>query len=397
MAKSTQKQKIQDSQVNLHSVAEECGVSVMTASRALNGSSYVAAKTREKILAVAKRLGYDPARNQMARQMVLRRHGITALNHTIGLFFPPLFTRNPAAAYYGPIFDCIMTVAVLKRYSVHTNYISYPHSEEEPVTELIESLNWSSNIDEELFPYDMIESLPAVFCHGDIDGTLLQAKPHEQSYIVNMLRAESNFFDRPIVTIIEPTDGCSAVLTDDASSAYLAMQHLIELGHRHFLHFPEQQSQYYCYQQRLAGYGKALKEAGIDTDSALYACPWDWDYPITSMTAFNEFLVAHPQITAVFAHHDYMAQMIYNDLKQQGISVPEDISLVGHDDSFPVLDPVKGISVTTTNLPLADVGREATRMLIRQITENNKEIHRIILPTTFIPRNSTGPVRKVNT
>jgi LacI family transcriptional regulator len=361
-------------QVNLRAIAERCGLGVMTVSRALRGEKFVAPATRERVLAVAAELGYDPSRNQMARQMVLRRHGIAPLNHTFGLYFPPLFTRDSLALYYGPIFDGIMTVAVLERYSVHTNYISYPQSEAEP------------------FPYDMITQLPRAFCHGDVDGVLLIAKPHEQQHVVAMLRQEPNFSNRPIVTMIEPTEGCAAVLTDDATSAYAAVMHLYDLGHRRFLYFSEPH-EYFCREQRLVGYRRALQARGLDPDTALVCSAWDWDDVDNSLAMFMQALDSYPDTTAIFAHHDPMACMLYQVLRTKGFDVPTDISLLGHDDTIPLLDPVSNLTLTSTHLPLDAVGREATRLLLRLIAEPSSSTEPIILHTTFIPRGSIGPAK----
>jgi LacI family transcriptional regulator len=353
-------------------VAEHCGVSVMTVSRALRGEGTVASATAERILTAARALGYDPAHNQMARQMVMRRHGQTSLNRVFALFLPPFFYRAAEARYFGPIFDGVMTAAMLAHFAVLTHYVTYPASEEHP------------------YPYTQLEQLPTAFSHGDVDGVILVTRPHEQAHIVDLLRRERNFGEKPIVTLIEPTPGCSAVLTDDAQSAHAAMTHLLALGHRRVVHFVNAADDYDCRLHRLAAYQQAVHDMGLNPAEVLRYCPWDWDAADASLQGAVAFLIDHPEITAILAHHDQMAQLLYEALMARGRRIPEDFSLIGHDDTLECLAGAGELRLSTIRLPLADVGRTAANLLIGHLTGEVGAPATRWLPTEFVARTSTG-------
>ena len=84
----------QERAVTMRDIAARCGVTKQTVSRALLGDTRVRADTRERVLAAAEALGYDPTRHHAARQMALSKHGLSVLNEVIAVFFPPFTFRS---------------------------------------------------------------------------------------------------------------------------------------------------------------------------------------------------------------------------------------------------------------------------------------------------------------
>lgn len=354
-------------------VAERCGVGVMTVSRAMRNDPLVAQQTAARIHDVAREMGYNPAHHQNARQMVLRQHGLTSLNRLIGLFFPPLFYQSDTVDYFGPIYDSIMTVAMFERFGVLTSYVSYPFSETEYV------------------PYLPLDSLPTIFAQGVVDGALLFGDSREEQRIIAMLRQEINFTERPVVTLLSPVAGCSCVLTDDETGAYAAMTHLLNLGHRQFLHLLHDEHKFYSYAIRLQGYHRALQAHGLNATRHLHCCAWDWDNPSHSTAELLNYLRAHPEITAILTPNDPIAIILYEALTTRGIVVPDQLSLVGHDDTGRIADGQGHNMLTTVRMPLAELGREAACLLIRQAKEHCAEPVTLTLPTSLVLRATTAP------
>ena len=168
--------------------------------------------------------------------------------------------------------------------------------------------------------------------------------------------------------------------------AYLAVRHLIELGHRRiaFISGPANNMDA---DERLSGYKRALEESGIEADPHLIV---EGNYHEASgMMAMNRLFDTHQQFTAVFAANDLSAYGARLALYRKGIRVPDDISLVGFDD-------LPGSSYTTPPLttirqPLYDIGRIATHALLRVI--NGEDAQGEIPPLELIVRETTRRVR----
>jgi LacI family transcriptional regulator len=173
---------------------------------------------------------------------------------------------------------------------------------------------------------------------------------------------------------------------DNEYGAYLAVHHLIELGHRNIA-FISGPSNNIDAAERLAGYTRALQEADIPFNPELIV---EGNYHEASgMLAMNRLFDTGQQFTGVFAANDLSAYGARLALYRKGIRVPDDISLVGFDD-------LPGSSYTTPPLttirqPLYDIGRIATQALLRII--NGEEARGEVPPLELIVRETTRRVR----
>ncbi|MHB9134698.1 MAG: LacI family DNA-binding transcriptional regulator [Armatimonadota bacterium] len=370
--------------VTQRDIAERCGMHQTTVSLALRKDPRIAGSTIDHVLAVAAEMGYDSSLHTTARRLAMRRHGHDIINNVIGLSMRSGFIHMH---YYAAIFQGIVDVLMPEEFSLVLTDLHYPDEVKAQAP------------------------LPTIFNRGDVDGLIFYLdypsfKPH-----ITRLRETPGFGDRPMVSLVYAYEECSAVLTDDGLGAYLATQHLIELGHRHLLHLCTTRDELRCGQaRRWHGVRRALSEHGLDPAQHLrfFEIDTGWMNPLWTPeendNAFVEFmgdkchplvqeLEAHPEITAILAANDSSALQSWYVLNHAGIRVPDDISIIGFDDVDSMLDDRGQNQLTSVRLPLAEVGREAAQLMMQQVSSGSTERVEIMLPTQLIIRRSASEAR----
>ena len=324
-------------------VARLAGVSPSTVSRILNGTAKVSDDKRLAVLAAIEKVSFAP--NQMAQGLKKGR------SLTIGIVVQDISS---------PFFD--ETLRGIDDGLKGTGYAS-----------VIVSGHW--NADEEA---DRVRLLLA----RKVDGIILLSGRISDEAVLGFSG------QRPIVSTGRALQTRTALgfKTDNEYGAWLAVRHLVELGHRRIA-FISGPANNHDADERLAGYRRALTEAQIDIDPALVV---EGNYHEASgMMAMNRLFDTHQQFTAVFAANDLTAYGARLALYRKGIRVPDDISLVGFDD-------LPGSSYTTPPLttvrqPLYDMGRIATQALLRLI--NGETVQGKIPPVELVVRETTRRVR----
>ena len=352
--------------VTLRHIAEHCGVAVSTAQRALTGKvGEVSEVTRLRVQAAARELGYNPNHHYAARRLFASRQATPLLSQTIALAFPDVFfTMN----YFLEMFRGVLAELNTQSYTLVA--CTYSGSQ---------------------------FNVPNVIQRGDVDGVLFFGNPLQATTILNALRAEVNFGERPVVSLLFPAlPGCSAVLTDDWGGAYAAMAHLLELGHRAVAHFMADATSYHS-QQRLGAYRQACLDRGIDPATTLSAITRGPSEPgnehITRPLLAT--LKAHPEITAALMPNDPSANAAWEVLEAAGYHIPRNFSLVGYDDTDPMVGGKQRANLlTTVHLPLKEVGHEAASLLIDRSTGRIAGEKTSLLPTSLVIRQSTAAPRK---
>lgn len=179
--------------------------------------------------------------------------------------------------------------------------------------------------------------------------------------------------------------GADVVATDDAKGSRLACGHLHQLGHRRIGHLSGSSGPAV---QRLAGYeafcrdqGLEIRAVGVDDGTT------EEDGYRSAVDLFGR----HPDITAVVAANDVMALGALAAIRERGLSVPGDVSLVGYDNT--PLAQSRYLSLTTVDDHSAEVGGAATRALLARLADPAAaQVHQLIAPT-LIARSTTGPAR----
>lgn len=329
--------------VTIRQVAEAAGVSIATVSRVLNGHADVSGATRQTVERVLRERGYQTGGR---RQRTGSATGLIGV--TMPLVHPGYFAQ-------------ILSGAAEALYEHDLRAVLGPtrHSHEREAS--------------------LLERLVG----GDADGAVL-VLPEESAAELRALR-EHGF---PFVVVdprTEVPDGIPVVCAAHSSGATQAAQHLLSLGHRRIgvIAGPDG---WVATRERLRGYRAALAGVGELPDECLVRYS---NFRIDGGREEVAALLGLPDPpTAVFAFNDSMAIGVMQEAAARGLRVPGDLSVVGFDDTVEASVVVPAL--TTVRQPLAELGRTAVSVLLRQLNDRHFEPLRIELETRLVPRNSTG-------
>lgn len=318
--------------ITIQDIARLAGVSHSTVSRVLNKKPDVDAVTRERVLRVMREQGYVP--NLAATRLAGGRSQI------LGVLVPSLSW---------PFIPDIMQGVV-------SNSLQWPLIPEimRGVTECIGDTDYELLLYNGNRPKDHREVINRILATQLVCG-LLAILPGQAAG--DLMRAREQ--NLPLVVIDDQgvVDGLPWVGTDNRYGAYLAVKHLIGLGHRRIGHI---RGLYACSEERYQGYCDALREAGITPDPALVL---QGDFETTSGQACARAFFAMPERpTAIFAGNDQMAYGVLTAAGQRGVRVPQDVAVVGFDD-IPLSAHVRP-ELTTVRQPFFEMGQCATELLL---------------------------------
>lgn len=328
-------------QVSLHDVAQEAGVSAQTVSRVANGSTQVRPKTAQKVLSAMHKLGYRP--NFAARALKRGRF------NTIGVaMFDILATGD------------ILTLEGITRSAKDAGYATtITLLENEPSTSLAAVVERMKALPVDGIIVVLEKMLPDVSSY----------KPPSDLPVVLVSSANATFMS----TIDENQQDCGTQ----------AVNYLLERGHKN-VHFVTGPADSVAAKEREAGWRKALQSRGITPPDPLHG---DW----TADSGYDAGLklAGIDECTAVFASNDAMANGVIQALRDSGRRVPEDVSVIGVDDSLRGM--VARISLTTVRLDFAAVGRGAFEMAVHAIESGKprKPTH-ILIPGKLVERASVA-------
>lgn len=331
--------------VTLVQVAKKAGVALMTASRALSGEGYISEETKAKVLAAAAELGY--ATNMLARVMKGGRTNV------IGVVVNDL-ASVVITAYIAEL------SAEVRRYQM------------------------------DLFIYNAVDDLTPAngsrldqLLNGLWDGLIYVMPRMSDEYLAMLEQSE-----RPIVLMnyCKHSTTLPVVNGDNFNGARDATRHLIDLGHQRIAFI---RGSAYTGQsdERERGYRAALDDAGIAFDAMLVQ---QGDFSERSGTDATERLLALPKRpTAIFSANDEMGFGCMVALQGAGLSVPQDISLIGFDDV--VVSSIVQPRMTTLRHPTAAMAKAAVQELLRRIQDQPGRRQRVEFPSEFVVRESSGP------
>jgi DNA-binding LacI/PurR family transcriptional regulator len=219
---------------------------------------------------------------------------------------------------------------------------------------------------------------------GHFDGVVL-ISIHNDNQLPNRLR------DAGIPTVLWGTPARGIVASyidiDNRQGARLAVEHLISLGRRHIATISGNLDMTTAV-DRLMGYRDALVAAHIALDPTLEEVANF--LPNRAHMAMERLLLNHPEVDAVFVASDLMAAAAIGVLHQAGKRIPEDIAVVGFDDSPTALSTRPPLS--TIRQPIEQMGHEAISMLMREMQEPGRAPDHLILAAELVVReSSTGP------
>jgi LacI family transcriptional regulator len=329
----------------IHDIAREAGVSVATVSRVLNGRDHVAPATRELVTRIVREHGYVV--NRSARNLQFGRTGLVGL--LVPLVHPLYFSTIVAGA----------TEALLE-HDLRAVLAPTEHKHDREVT-LLDRL-----------------------MHGMADGALVVLPEESSEELERLLDTNYRFV---IIDPRLPLDArIPAVSAANTSGADHATRHLLDLGHRRIAAITGPR-EWLATEERRRGYHAALASAGMLPDLSLEI---ESDFEIAGGARAAASLLDRPDPpTAIFAFNDNLAIGTIQAARAHGLRVPDDLSVVGFDDSehASLITP----ALTTVRQPLAEMGRTAVNLLRRLLDGQRVETLHVELGTRLVVRSSTAP------
>ncbi len=170
---------------------------------------------------------------------------------------------------------------------------------------------------------------------------------------------------------------------EDEKGGYLATKHLLENGHRVIAFASPSIREGGVVEKRLNGYRRALKEFGVPFDPSLV---FTQEIFVEEGKRLGHLLAEKPEITGIFASADILAAGIMTGLREKGVLVPRDKSIVGFDDNY--LCQLTNPNLTTIHQDAGQKGILAVDMLLKELRREPQAEHSIILPVSLVERES---------
>jgi LacI family transcriptional regulator len=217
------------------------------------------------------------------------------------------------------------------------------------------------------------------------DGAIVVLADRGSLALQELRRRESPFVVVDPLAELEPNE--LAVAATNWAGGRAAARHLLALGHRRIATLLGP-SAYPCTRDRLAGFRDALAEMGVSLDPDLVRYG-DWHFDRAYQETLQLLALPDPP-TALFVGSDEQCLGVYRALYERGVPVPEAMSVVGFDD-MPFAARITP-ALTTVRQPLLEMGRLATKLLLRLIAGELVESVRVELATPLIERASCAPL-----
>jgi len=332
--------------VTIVDVARHANVSTTAVSKVLRNAYGASPAMRAKVQQAIEELGYRP--NAAAR-------GLRGQTYTIGVMLPDI--RNP---FFPDILDGLTDTLRDTDYHV----LLGPNCDgEEAEAKIIDAMT-----------------------DRGMDGMILIAPISPRRHLEQVATT--------VPTVVVGRHGQSAhydtVTDDDTTGAALVVNHLADLGHRHIAHIDHRETDPTRLAEmpnavRAEGYRQAMRARGLEIDIVTTTYTQEGGY-----RGAQQLLARAKRPTAVFAGADIVAMGVLTALTEAGLSVPDDISIAGYDNTtFAALGP---ISLTSVDQAGHQIGANAARLLLERIADRNRPSAQIKLSPTLVARRTTGPV-----
>lgn len=330
----------------IYQVSALAGVSLATVSRVMNKSTRVSDKTREKVLAAMAQLDYRP--NSIARSLA------SNCTNSVGILVSEL---------HGPFYGAMMSgiESELRILDKHA-FIAAGHGDEIREKEGINFL-----IDR------------------NCDALILHVEAVSDQYLIELSKGSLPFV---LINRYVPEIADKCISLNNEVGGYLATKHLLDQGHLAFAYIsgPLWKSDA---KQRLAGHKRALGERKLTLSPSLF---FEGDFRDTGGSLGIEYLLQTKQsFTAVVCANDEMAAGAMKTLREQGLLIPDDVSIIGFDNNMLSRFTYPGLA--TINYPIIEMGKMAAQWVLKNIYKKGKpEIKNQFLPELII-RDSVQSIR----
>ncbi|WP_347709275.1 catabolite control protein A [Bacillus sp. FJAT-47783] len=329
--------------VTIYDVAREANVSMATVSRVVNGNPNVKPTTRKKVLEAIERLGYRP--NAVARGLASKK------TTTVGVVIPDV-----SSTFYSELARGIEDIATMYKYNIILS-------------------NSDQNKDKELH-------LLNTMLGKQVDGIVFMSGNITDEHVEEFKRSPV-----PIVLAasFDKNGEIPSVNINYEQGAYDAVKFLADKGHQQIAYVSGPMEEPVNKIKKLAGYRRALEESNLPFNEELVI---EGDYTYDSgIEAFEKLMNVTPRPTAIFVGTDEMALGVIHSAQDNGLSVPEDVDIVGFDNTR--LATMVRPQLTTVVQPTYDIGAVAMRLLTKLMDKETVDEHTVELPHRIEIRQST--------
>lgn len=332
--------------ITINDVARLANVSKKTVSRVINKSPSVRDETRKRVEAVIAEYGFKP--DPQARALAFRRSFLICLAYD-----------NPSPQYVVNMQRGILDVLEGTDYQL----VLHPVDRSDP---------------------DHQDRIRRFIESHRPTGVIMPPSVSEDDTIADMLSALGCDYVR--IASVELDEPERMVRTHDAKGAAHAARHLATLGHKRIAHIHGPKT-FRSAHERLFGFREGLSEFGLELSNDLTVeAGYTYD---SGVQAADQLLARVDRPSAIFAGNDEMAIGIYTSARKAGLKVPEDLSIVGFDDT-PMAARIWP-PLTTVRLPIREMGREAALSLLHAVSENGKRRRESFTPEIIVRESTTKP------
>ncbi|WP_424340624.1 LacI family DNA-binding transcriptional regulator [Henriciella sp.] len=332
--------------ITINDIARLAEVSKKTVSRVLNNHPLVKDETRKRVKAIMDEHGYSP--DPQARALAFRR------SFLIGLAYD-----NPSPQYVVNMQRGILDALEGTDYQL----VLQPVDRQDP---------------------DYIGKIERFVERHRPTGLIMPPSVSEDDAVAEMLVKHNCDFIR--IASVDLDEPARLVRTHDAEGAAQAARHLANLGHKQIAHIHGPRS-FRSAHERLFGFRQGLSEFGIELSPSLTI---EAGYTFDSGVHAADNLLSRPdRPTAIFTGNDEMAIGVYTSARNAGLRVPEDLSIVGFDDT-PMASRIAP-ALTTVRLPIREMGQEAARGLMRLVSEAGNKRNDSFKPEIIVRRSTARP------
>lgn len=331
--------------VTIKDIAREVGVSPSTVSRALSDSPLISEKTRQNVKEVAQRLGYE--RNELARGLVKGSSG------AVGLVVADI--TNP---FFSDIAQGVGEVAHRFGYGVMLCDTAGEANRESDYIRLLRRKR--------------------------VDGLILTSATINDPYLEDLAKTRTPFI---LVSRLSRSVDAPYVVVDDRMGARLAVEHLVNFGHRH-IGFIGGPADVQSSRDRMVAYREVLQEHRL-AEKEKWMVFSDFTQA-AGRKAGRQMLSLLERPSAIFAANDMIALGVIEVAEEMGFLIPDDLSLVGYNDiSYASLPRIQ---LTTIAQPTFEMGKIATEWLLSVLSkEEILPLHRILEPHLVARSTTTCP------
>ncbi len=335
--------------VSLKDISVRCGVSIATVSKALNDHKDVSTQTKERIIKTAKEMGYFP--NSQARALKTNR------TYNLGVMFSDEAGRGLTHEFFAKVLNSFKTEAEQSGYDI--TFIN-------------------KNIGgRKMSTYEHCR-------YRNVDGIVIICTDFSDPDVYEVINGEL-----PVVTIDHIFECRSAVVSNNEAGMEELVKYVHSLGHTKLGFVQGKRSA--VMEKRLGGFCKACMSLGLEIDQSKLVCA-EYHSPQLTYEVTWKMMQQPDRPTCVFMPDDYSAIGGYNAIKDLGLRIPDDVSVVGYDgiEFCDYLSPM----LTTYRQNTAEIGAQAARKLIAQIDNPTTTFTEVIIVEGEIREG--GSVKPIN-